>query len=149
MTLEKEIFQEKFKSSKHKAILNIFYTYNWLYEKHVRELKPYDLTVQQFNILRILRGQFPKPASIKLLKQRMIDKMSDVSRLVEKLRVKGLVERSTCSNDRRNVDVKITEEGLELLSKFDLIDDALQNSITNLSEPEIENLNHLLDKLRG
>jgi|SRR5690606_2594372 len=149
MTLEKEIFQEKFKSSKHKAILNIFYTYNWLYEKHVRELKPYDLTVQQFNILRILRGQFPKPASIKLLKQRMIDKMSDVSRLVEKLRVKGLVERSTCSNDRRNVDVKITEKGLELLSKFDLIDDALQNSITNLSEPEIENLNHLLDKLRG
>ncbi|HSH66062.1 MAG TPA: MarR family transcriptional regulator, partial [Bacteroidia bacterium] len=128
MILEKEIFQDNFKSNKHKAILNIFYTYNWLYEKHVRELKPYDLTVQQFNILRILRGQYPKPASIKLLKQRMLDKMSDVSRLVEKLRIKGLVERTTCSNDRRNVDVKITEKGLELLSKFDLIDDALQNS---------------------
>ena len=149
MKLEQEISQDTFKSSKHKAIVNIFFTYNWLYEKHVVHLKPYDITLQQFNILRILRGQYPKPASIKLLRERMLDKMSDVSRLVEKLRLKGFLERKTCSSDRRNVDVIITSKGLELLSKFDQIEDEMHNSIANLSESEIDNLNLLLDKIRG
>jgi DNA-binding MarR family transcriptional regulator len=149
MKIEKEISQEKFRSKNHKAAVNIIYTFNWLYEKTQNLLKPFGLTIQQFNILRILRGKYPDPATIKILKERMMDKMSDASRLVEKLRAKGLVDRRVCDKDRRNVDVLITEDGLSLLGEIDKKEKEFDKLIANLSDEEIDQLNDLLDKMRG
>jgi DNA-binding MarR family transcriptional regulator len=149
MKIEKEISQEKFRNKNHKAAVNIIFTFNWLHQKHMELLKPFGLTIQQFNILRILRGQYPNPATIKLLKERMLDKMSDVSRLVEKLRSKGLVDRRICDKDRRNVDVLITETGLNLLKEIDKNDKKFDKLTANLSLYELENLNDLLDKMRS
>ncbi|RJP65368.1 MAG: MarR family transcriptional regulator, partial [Ignavibacteriales bacterium] len=104
---------------------------------------------QQFNILRILRGQHPKPATIKLLKERMIDKMSDASRIVEKLRTKQLVDRQICKNNRRNVDVYITQSGLDLLNNIDKRNNEMDDFMSRLQSGEVEQLNYLLDKLRG
>jgi DNA-binding MarR family transcriptional regulator len=149
MKLEEAISQGTFRSRKHKAIVNLIYTFNWLYEKHTCRLKPYGLTIQQYNILRILRGQIPNPATVKLLKERMLDKMSDASRLVEKLRIKGLITRKICPDDRRNVDVAINEKGLKLLEKIDKAEDDFTYLADNLKGSEIDDLNYLLDKLRG
>jgi DNA-binding MarR family transcriptional regulator len=148
MKLEDEISQTKFKSEYLKAALNIIYTSNWFTSQHSAKLKPHGITQQQYNILRILRGQHPNPASIKLLKERMMDKMSDASRLVEKLRLKGLLERKICKADRRNVDVVITPKGLDLLTSLDHLDDNFKDIIA-LNKDEVHQLNELLDKLRG
>ena len=149
MKLETEIVQKKFQSEYHKAIVNIVFTYNWMIERHTKLLKPYDISLQQYNILRILRGQHPNPATVKLIKERMLDKMSDVSRLVEKLRVKDLVNRHICQHDRRNVDVYITEKGLKLLIELDPKEKEMEALMSNLDENEIEQLNNYMDKLRG
>ncbi|MGB8319376.1 MAG: MarR family transcriptional regulator [Ignavibacteriaceae bacterium] len=149
MKLESEIVQKKFKNEYHKAIVNIVFTYNWMIEKQTKLLKTYDISLQQYNILRILRGQHPNPATVKLIKERMLDKMSDVSRLVEKLRVKELVERDICQHDRRNVDVLITNKGLELLKELEPKENEMEKFMSNLNEKEIEHLNIYLDKLRG
>jgi DNA-binding MarR family transcriptional regulator len=149
MKLEKEIVQKKFLNEYHKAIVNIVYTYNWMIEKQTKQLKPYGISLQQYNILRILRGQYPNPANLKLIKDRMLDKMSDVSRLVEKLRVKDLASRFTCPKDRRHVDVLITSKGLELLAELDKFEKEMEDFMSNLDEKEIEQLNLYLDKLRG
>ena len=119
MELEKEINQKKFRSESHKLMVNIIYTFNWLNGQQSDFLKPFDITYQQFNVLRILRGQQMQPASIKLIRERMLDKMSDASRIVEKLRMKGLVERHICQHDRRSCQVFITQKGMDLLSKID------------------------------
>ena len=116
---------------------------------HNDVLKPYNITKQQFNILRILRGQHPKIVNLKLIKERMIDKMSDVSRLVERLREKGLVDRKTCKSDRRHIDVCITEKGMQLLQDMDKDIKKIYDSFSSLSETETITLNNLLDKLRG
>lgn len=149
MKLEDEIQQPKFKNDYQKAAINLVYTTNWLQQHYDATFKPYNITVQQFNILRILRGQHPEPASVKLLKERMLDKMSDASRLVEKLRQKGLVERNICPSDRRNVDVLITSRGLNLLSKLDKLDESFRHLFSKLSREDIRKLNDLLDSLRG
>ncbi len=149
MKIEEEISQPKFKNKNHKGIVNIIYTFNWLYEKQFNFLKPFGITVQQFNILRILRGQHPKPATIKLLKERMLDKMSDASRLVEKLRAKGFIDRKLCDHDRRNVDVLITKQGLDLLKKIDGKEKEAEDLLKNLKSEELDLLNDLLDKIRG
>ncbi len=149
MKLEEEISQKHFRNEYHKAAVNVVYTFNWLNNHNVVFFKPLGITTQQFNILRILRGQHPKPATIKLIKERMLDKMSDASRIVEKLRIKGLVERNICSHDRRNVDVCITQKGLDLLSQIDLRNDEADQKFSALNPEEIKQLNDLLDKLRG
>jgi DNA-binding MarR family transcriptional regulator len=149
MKLESEILQKEFQNEYHKAIVNIVYTYNWIIEKQTKLLKSYDISIQQYNILRILRGQHPQPATVKLIKERMLDKMSDVSRLVEKLRVKNFVDRHICQHDRRNVDVCITEKGLELLKELDPKENEMEKLMSNLNESEIGKLNTYLDKLRG
>ena len=148
MKLEDEIKQKKFKSEYHKLVVNIIYTNNWLSTIHTRHLKPHGLSLQQFNILRILRCQHPSPVTVNLLIERMLDKMSNASRLVEKLRAKGMVERSQNLNDRRAVDVVITEKGLEILASLSDMDDKLE-SITDISKAEAQELNTLLDKLRS
>ena len=149
MKLEQEISQTTFSNNRHKAIVNLIFTYNWVYEKHSELLKPHGVTIQQFNLLRILRGQYPNPATVKLIKERMLDKMSDASRLVEKLRIKGMVDRNICPNDRRNVDVIITEKGLKLLDVIDKKQKDFNRLLLSLKSSEIDQLNLLLDKLRG
>ena len=149
MRLEDEIAQKKFTSEYQKTAVNLIFSYNWLMDFQVNFLKQFGITGQQFNILRILRGQHPNPATIKLIKERMLDKMSDASRIVEKLRVKGLADRNICQHDRRNVDVCITEKGLELLAEIDKHGKDMDEKLFNLSEDEAKQLNDLLDKLRG
>ncbi len=149
MKLEDEIVQKKFRNETHKLGVNIVYTFNWLAALHQKHFKNHGITPQQFNLLRILRGQHPKPATIKLLKERMLDKMSDASRIVEKLRVKGLINRETCPTDRRNCDVFINAKGLKLLAEIDNEEKLIDAFYATLSENEKKQLNDLLDKLRG
>jgi len=149
MKLEQEIVQKKFESEYHKLAVNVVFTYNWLFEIHSKIFKSYDLTIQQFNVLRILRGQHPKATTVKLIRERMLDKMSDASRIVEKLRLKGLVERNLSAEDRRNVDVMITKKGLNLLAKIDKNANQVEQQLSNLNKKEAKELNDLLDKLRG
>lgn len=149
MKLEDEIAQAKFEDEYQKALINILYTSNWLNGQFSSEFKDQGITQQQYNILRILRGQHPKPASIKLIRERMLDKMSDASRLVEKLRVKGFLKREICEHDRRNVDVLITKEGLTLLERLDEVVEKKKELMHGLTDKEVLKLNELLDKLRG
>ena len=150
MKLEDEIKQVKaFTNEYSKVVVNIIYTYNWLDASTKTFFSDYDITTQQFNILRILRGQYPNPSTINLLRERMLDKMCDASRLVERLRIKDLVERTKASTDKRAVDIIITEKGLELLSKIDQNFPDFENKLQTLSQEEAVTLNNLLDKLRG
>jgi len=148
MRIDEEI-QSKFEDNYQKVIINIFYTDGWLSNIIRSQFEKYKITQQQYNILRILRGQYPKPATVNLLKERMIDKMSDASRIVDRLVQKGLVSRCTNNKDRRAVDIRISEQGLEVLSKMDVefkSKDILKN---NLTKEEAGQLSDLLDKLRG
>ncbi len=149
MKLEEAIQQKSFKSEYQKLHLNIYYTNNILQGRTQLFFKERDLTPQQFNILRILRGQHPEAVSINTIKERMLDKNSDVSRIVERLRVKKLIERKPCKADRRQMDVRITQAGLDLLAYFDRREDEMAWFKGNLNESEAQTLNELLDKLRG
>lgn len=149
MKLEEEIKQKKFRNEFHKLAVNIIYTHSWLMNYHKKIFDKFDITSNQFNILRILRGQYPKPASINMLKERMLDKMSDASRLVDRLLKKGLVERKISSDDRRKVDVIITKKGLHLLSQIDELNSEFDRVFKNINKQEAQILNDLLDKLRG
>jgi DNA-binding MarR family transcriptional regulator len=147
MQLENEI-KSRFKNDRHKAGVNIIFTANW-YSGHVSAmLKCHGLTLQQYNILRILRGIHPEPVSVKYIRERMLDKMSDVSRVVEKLREKQLVNRDECEADRRNVDITINKQGLSLLKKIDKEMLKIEQLFDSLTEEELLQLNMLLDKLR-
>lgn len=149
MRLEEEIKQKEFSNDYHKGIVNIIYTFSWLDTQSKDFFKKYDLTSQQYNILRILRGQYPKPSTINLLKDRMLDKMCDASRIVERLRLKSFLERNQCPNDRRSVDILISQKGLSLLDTIDKDMEQFYGIMHNLSPEEIQQLNDLLDKLRG
>lgn len=149
MKLEEEIKQSKFRSEYQKLAVNIFYTHGWLVSKHSDLMKSFGITTSQYNILRILRGQHPNSAPISLLKERMLDKMSDASRLVERLRTKGLLSRKICKEDRRRVNVLITTKGLSLLAKMDEYEKESESFLNKLSKSEAKELNNLLDKLRG
>lgn len=148
MPIEDKIKQVKFRSEHHRLLANLFYQYNGLISEHQRILKPFDISFQQFNILSILRGQYPNAASIQLLKERLLDQNSDVSRLVERLLKKHLLSRNTCPEDRRQVDVTITEKGLELLSEIDKKVPQFDSLVSNLTSQEAQTLNRLLDKIR-
>ncbi len=149
MEIEKEIKLPKFKNQYQKILANITFTSNWIVSKYCLNLKPYKISLQQYNILRILRAQYPKPATVNLLIGRMLDKSSNASRLVEKLRLKKLVERAVSADDRRSVNVAITQKGLDLLIDLDKCEDKCIKELKNLSIKEIEQLNALLDKLRN
>jgi DNA-binding MarR family transcriptional regulator len=149
MTLEKDISQRSFRNLKQKSMVNLIFTYHWVVEKIKSLLSAEDITLQQYNILRILRGSFPAPLSTLQIRDRMLDKMSDTSRIVDRLVVKGLVQKNTSKTDKRLVDVMITDDGRELLAKLDLHNDELDNIVTSLTEGEMNTLNNLLDKLRG
>ena len=149
MQIEDEIQSTNFEDNYHKAVVNITYTYGWLNNVFRCQFEKHNLTNQQFNVLRILRGQYPKPATINLIKERMLDKMSDASRIVDRLVQKGLVSRCTNNKDRRAVDIRISEQGLDVLSKMDAEFKTKEILKNNLSEEEAAKLSDLLDKLRG
>ncbi len=150
MKIEKEINQKGFKNEYQKVFINLLFTTAWITKLNQDQLKPFKISWQQFNILRILKGHQPEAATVKMLGERMIDKMSNASRLVEKLKQKGLVERRSCSQDRRRVDIYITPAGLELVIKAsEVVEREIENSLSNLSIAETKLLNELLDKLRG
>jgi len=148
MKIEDEIKQGSFKSVYHKLMVNQLFTGKWVADAIAQHLKPYDLTSQQYNVLRILRGQYPKAISINAICERMIDKMSNVSRLVDKLLAKGWAKRKVNLEDRRQMDVTITESGLEVLQQLDEKEDALLAYFDHLTAEEADLLNHLLDKMR-
>lgn len=149
MRLEEEIKQNKFESELHKATVNLIFTGNWANSTINSILKPYNLSPEQFNVLRILRGRHPEPSSIMLLNERMLDKMSNVSRIVEKLRLKGLVVRKECPSDRRQVDITLTPEGLDTLTRIDKEIDVTEGVTKNITASEAATLNQILDKIRG
>lgn len=148
MGIGEDIQQKTFKSEQSKAIINIFYTNSWLHQRHQEIFKSRNLTTPQFNILRILRGQFPNPSTVNLLIDRMIDKSSNASRIVDRLEEKELVVRKQCAADRRAVDVFISDKGLKLLEELDAELDDVQSDLIGLNEGECKELNRLLDRLR-
>lgn len=148
MSLEKDLKQAHFNNDYHKALVNIFYTNNYLVARINQFFKDHQITRQQYNVLRILRGQHPKPATINLIKERMLDKMSDASRIVDRLQKKQLITRSVNPKDKRSVSLKISRKGLDLLSKTDKEVQEFDNFVKSLNKSEIKQLNQLLDKIR-
>lgn len=146
-SIEELIKQTKFRDEKHKAIISILYTANLLNNFHEDYFKQFDLTSQQYNALRILRGQHPNPATVNLIRERMMDKMSDASRIVERLRKAGFVERVVSKKDRRAVDVLITQKGLDVLALIDARDEKTDKPTSHLSQEEAAELNRLLGKV--
>jgi DNA-binding MarR family transcriptional regulator len=149
MGLEKDIKQQQFTSENQKLIINLVFTNNWLTEKIRDFLSTADITLQQFNILRILRGSHPQPLSTLTIRERMLDKMSDTSRIVDRLVLKGLVDKKTCPSDKRLVDISITKEGKKVLATIDQKEKEVMAVVANLNQEEMEILNGLLDKMRG
>lgn len=149
MKLESEIKQSKFKSEREKLVVNILFTHSWLSGTMQELFKSNGITMQQYNILRILRGQQPNPSTLNLLRDRMIDKQSDVSRLVDRLLKKKLITRKPSKEDRRKMDVNISASGLKLLETMDAQADRMFDVTQALSEKEVGTVNDLLDKLRG
>lgn len=148
MSIEKDIQQPKFRNEYHKTVVNLIFTYNWITEKTKQFFEKGDITSQQYNILRILRGA-GKPLSTLQIRQRMLDKMSDTSRIVDRLVKKELVQKVICKTDRRLVDVTITDTGLQLLDRLDSYNEQMDSMLGNLSEEDAKMLNQLLDKIRS
>jgi len=148
MGIEHDIKQSKFRNEFQKAMVNILFTSSWLTEKMRSFLEKYDLTHQQYNVLRILRGSSPQPISTLEIRNRMLDKMSDASRIVDRLISKGLAEKKVCKNDKRLVDVTISEKGKKLMSEMDKHAETMDEIAGNISEAEAKTLNKILDKLR-
>jgi DNA-binding MarR family transcriptional regulator len=149
MSLEEEVKQAKFENEFQKAAVNVMFTSGWLYNTNAARLKVFDITPEQFNVLRILRGSHPKPMMLADITCRMIDKNSNATRLVEKLRQKGFVKRELCKNNRRQVDIEITQKGLSLLGEIDKGTEQWLSTLKNISKTEAQELNRILDKLRG
>lgn len=147
MGIEKDIQQEHFRSVYQKLTINLIFSNNWITEKIKEILLSEDITHQQYNILRILRGS-KKPLSTLQIRERMLDKMSDTSRIVERLVKKELVEKKVCSTDKRLVDVSISQNGLDVLKRLDEKNTELDGILQNLTPKEAEQLSDLLDKMR-
>lgn len=148
MGIEKDIKQARFRNPHQKAAVNLIYTLGWMRDKTKSIFDAEDITAQQFNILRILRGSFPLPLSTLQIRERMLEKMSDTSRIVDRLIAKGLVKKITCKTDRRLVDVVITDKGGKLLERLDARQDEIDAVLGKLSENDANILSDLLDKIR-
>lgn len=149
MEIEKAIHQKKFANERERVIVNILYTSSWLSNLQMGVFKEYDLSMPQYNVMRILKGQYPKPAAVNMIMERMIDKSSNVSRIVEKLRTKGLVLRTECPLDRRQVDVMLTQSGIDLLAECTKELSDIQTITDKLDDAENKELNRLLNKIRS
>jgi len=149
MKLEEYIKNTDFKNEEEKLIVNFVFTYNWLKEFQMKLFKPYGLTTQQYNILRILRSSSPDPLSMKTIKERMLEKMSDTSRLIVRLKKKRLISCVTNHSDRRNLDITINQNGLKVLAEIDKALPVLRSIVNRLSIDEIKTANNIFDKLRS
>lgn len=149
MGIEQDIQQTRFRNAHQKAAVNLLYTGGWLRDQMKVIFDREDVTAQQFNILRILRGSFPNPLSTLQIRERMLEKMSDTSRLVDRLLAKGLVKKIVCKTDRRLVDILITEKGKKLLQRLDQHEADMDAILSGLSDKEATQLSDLLDKLRN
>jgi DNA-binding MarR family transcriptional regulator len=149
MRIEEELKSNKFRSEKHKAILSILFTSSWLSGEIGKRLKSYGISHEQFNIMRIVRGSMPDGLSAVNIRSRMIDRMSNVSRLIDKLYTKGLVERVSADTDRRKVIVTLTPKGSDLLSKIDDETVFSANWPEQITPEDASMLVHILDKMRG
>jgi len=148
MGIDQDIQQSKFRNAHQKAGINLIYTLAWMKDRTKAIFDSEDITPQQFNILRILRGSFPEPLSTLQIRERMLEKMSDTSRIVDRLITKGLVKKVVCKNDRRLVDVIITDKGKKLLERLDERQDEIDGVLGNISEKDANILSDLLDKIR-
>ncbi len=149
MSIEQDIKQARFRSPYQRMAVNLLFTSNWIGDMQMRLMRPQGITLQQYNVLRILRGQHPNPVRVADIMERMLDKMSNASRLVDKLVAKEFVKRTECCSDRRAVDVVITESGLALLTEIDDLQTGWETTLSTLNETEANQLSNLLDKLRG
>jgi len=149
MSIEQDVKQTKFTNEHQKVMVNILFTASWLNQKNSTRLKKFNLTPEQFNVLRILRGSHPTAMRLSDITERMLDRSSNCTRLVEKLRLKGFVTRKICESNRRQVDISITSSGLELLSAIDKEYKQWLSDLQSISESEARELNHILDKLRS
>jgi DNA-binding MarR family transcriptional regulator len=147
MGIEQDISQASFRNDYQKGIINLIYTYNWMNEKMKKVFDSEGITAQQYNILRILRGA-AKPISTLQIRERMLDKMSDTSRIVDRLVLKDLAKKTVCKNDKRLVDVSISTKGKLLLEKIDKYNNDMDAILGNLTDAEAKSLNKLLDKIR-
>ena len=149
-TIEEEIQQHRFSSPAHRVQVNIIYTAAWINQQTAWALRPFDLTIQQFNILRILRGRGSEPSTVRLLTDRMLDKMSNASRLVDKLCDKGYARRERSETDRRRVDIIITSDGLQAIDVASrAVTEQMNENFGDLTTAEYDQLSTLLDRLRS
>ncbi len=149
MRIEDEIKTKSFHSLQQKLSANIIFTHGWVEDQIQEIFGEYGLTSQQYNVLRILKGQYPKAITIANIHDRMLEKNAGVSRLVDRLLKKGFVEKTVCEKDKRLVDVIASDKGLKVLMEIDREWDRVDAIYSNLSDEEIRTLNSLLDKLRG
>lgn len=148
--IEEEIKQKVFSSPFQKMLLNVYFTSSWFAVQTTRTLKPYKITLQQYNVLRILRGQQSKPSSVGLIQERMLDKSSNASRLIDKLVLKKLVDRKTCPSDRRQMEIRITQKGLDILNELDSKLEVNEKGVsTSISVEDAQMVSDILDKVRG
>jgi DNA-binding MarR family transcriptional regulator len=149
MGIEQDIQQSrKFRNEHHKTVVNLIFTHNWVTERLKQFLDSEDLTLQQYNILRILRGS-ELPISTLQIRERMLDKMSDTSRIVDRLILKKLAKKSISKKDKRLVDVSLSPKGKKLLEKLDSAQSFIDGVMQNIDENDAKQLNRLLDKVRG
>lgn len=148
MTIEEEIKQKKFADNWEKALVNLHFTSNWYRDHLLATLKPYKINDQHYNILRILKGRYPNSACPGDIKAVLVNKRGDLTRLLDKLDKLGHVERATNPNNRRMVDIKITESGIQLLETLKTIIDTMEHFQKTLSSEEAALLSSLLDKMR-
>lgn len=149
MIIEEEIKQESFKNEYQKLMINLLFTSKWVTNLAACHVKKHDLTIQQYNVLRILRGQKNNFITVNAISERMIDKMSNVSRLIDKLVDKNYVLRKVNHQDRRQVDIQITESGINIVQQIEDKEDVIFNKFRTLSDQDAKKLNQLLDKLRS
>jgi DNA-binding MarR family transcriptional regulator len=148
MTLEEALKQKTFGNEIEKGIVNVIFTANHFHSLNQKRFKTHGISPEQYNVLRILRGSNPKKLSVLDISSRMLDRNSNATRLVEKLRLKHLLERNVCPNDRRQVEIGITTEGLALLQKLDIEMNKWLEKYNGISKEEASQLNLLLDKMR-
>jgi DNA-binding MarR family transcriptional regulator len=150
MKIEQAINQRKFRDEHHKVVVNLLYTGNWLRDALGANLKSLGLLPQHYNALRIIRGKHPEPLSAGSIKEVMLDKASDVTRLLDKLEKLNYIQRRLCPHNRRKMDINITQQGLQLLDELDVpMDSFYKELIQRLSEEDAKLLSDLLDKMRG
>ena len=148
MKLEEAIKSSKFKGEKHKALINVMYSAYWIRNNISLVLKEYGVTIEQFNVLRILNGKHPEPMNVKDISSRIIEKSSNVPRIIDRLVLKKLAKRSPSKDDKRETLVSITENGLNLLMEAVKLVDQNREATINLTDAEAKTLNDLLEKMR-